>query len=130
MRYARAMAKITDFGDLFIKTPDRKRMAKWFSEVLDLPTEEWGRMFDAPPGDGGTVLGLHAADSDYFGPSQLPFMINLRVDDLDAMLASLRAAGCTVLDRYDETEQGKFGYVQDPEGAVVELWQPAVDDAG
>ena len=44
--------------------------------------------------------------------------------------AALRAAGCTVLDRYDETEQGKFGYVQDPEGAVVELWQPAADDAG
>ena len=57
-------------------------------------------------------------------------MLNFRVDDLDAMLAELRAAGCTVLDRYDETEQGKFGYVQDPEGAVVELWQPAADDAG
>ena len=124
MRYARAMAKITGFGGLFIKTPDRKGMAKWFSEVLDLPTEEWGRMFDAPPGDGGTVLGLHAADSDYFGPSQLPFMINLRVDDLDGMLALVEARGVRVIKRFEPDAYGRFAHIAGPEGITIELWQP------
>ena len=54
-----------------------------------------------------------------------PFMLNLRVDDLAATLAGLRAEGCNVLDRYDQSEQGRFGYVMDPEGVLLELWEPA-----
>ena len=52
-------------------------------------------------------------------------MINLRVDDLEALLAHLRARGDKVLDRREDSEQGKFGYVVDPEGTLLELWQPA-----
>jgi predicted enzyme related to lactoylglutathione lyase len=56
-------------------------------------------------------------------------MINLRVDDLDATLGELRVEGCHVLDRREDSAQGKFGYVIDPEGTLLELWQSSADDA-
>lgn len=123
------MAKITGFGGVFMKTPDPQATAKWFSEKLDLPTEAWGRMFpwrasesDAP--DGFMVFGLHAQDSDYYGPSPLPFMINLRVDDLDAMLALVRARGVTVIKVLPPESHGRFAHIQGPDGLTIELWQP------
>ena len=65
-----------------------------------------------------------AVDGDQFAPSAAPFMINYRVDDLAALLQPLRAEGCQVLEKTDDSEYGKFGWVMDPEGNKVELWQP------
>ena len=65
---------------------------------------------------------IFQADSDYLGAA--PFMINYRVADLDALLAVLRQEGCAVDDKTDSSEFGKFGWVTDPEGNRVELWQP------
>ena len=79
---------------------------------------------DNPEGAGTTAWSLFAADTDHFAPSTAPFMINYCVDDLHALLAALRAEGCQVLDKIDESEYGKFGRVIDPEGNKVELWQP------
>ena len=73
---------------------------------------------------GTTVWSIGKAGGDHFAPSKAPFMINYRVDDLDALLAALRAEGCNVLDKTDDSEYGKFGWVMDPEGNKVELWQP------
>ena len=64
------------------------------------------------------------ADTSYFEPGQAPFMINYRVADLDALLVALRSEGCNVVDKVDESEFGKFGWVIDPEGNKLELWQP------
>jgi predicted enzyme related to lactoylglutathione lyase len=64
------------------------------------------------------------ADTSYFEPSQASFMINYRVDDLHAVLAALRSEGCNVVDKVEESEFGKFGWVIDPEGNKLELWQP------
>ena len=63
-------------------------------------------------------------EGDQFAPSRASFMINYRVDDLAALLQALRAEGCQVLDKTDDSEYGKFGWVIDPEGNKVELWQP------
>lgn len=63
-------------------------------------------------------------DSDHFAPSRAAFMINYRVDDLHALIAALRAEGCQVEDKVDESEYGKFGWVIDPDGNKVELWEP------
>ena len=65
-----------------------------------------------------------AADSDIFAPSAAPFMVNYRVADAKALLKALREEGCNVLDRFDESEFGKFGWVIDPDGNKVELWEP------
>jgi len=55
-------------------------------------------------------------------------MLNMRVDDLEGMLAQLRNAGAEVLDRREDGENGKFGYVLDPEGNLLELWEQSDDD--
>lgn len=126
------MAKITGVGGFFIKT-DRKATASWFSDKLDLPTEEWGRTFkwrerEDPNTKGCTVLGLHSKDSDYFGSSPHPFMLNLRVDDLDGMLATLRERGVEVLKVFDPEPNGRFAHVKGPDGITIELWEPVAND--
>jgi predicted enzyme related to lactoylglutathione lyase len=62
--------------------------------------------------------------SDYFGSGTAQFMVNYRVKDLHQVLAALREEGCTVDERVDESELGKFGWVVDPEGNRLELWEP------
>jgi predicted enzyme related to lactoylglutathione lyase len=73
---------------------------------------------------GYTLWSPFAADTDYFGPGTQPYMVNFRVDDLDALLAQLRAAGVEVDERVDQSEFGRFGWITDPEGTRIELWQP------
>jgi predicted enzyme related to lactoylglutathione lyase len=124
------MARVTGFGGIFFKTPDPEATARWFTEKLDAPMETWGRMFpwldpSSPP---TTILGLHRHDSTYFGPSPLPFMINLRVDDLDAMLARVRERGVEVIHVFEPDPHGRFAHIAGPDGLTIELWQP-VDDA-
>ncbi len=127
------VAKVTGVGGFFFKTPDKKATAKWLTDVLDLPTEEWGRVFPwreraEPHAKGYTVLGLHAKDSDYFGPSTREFMLNLRVDDLDGMLALLAERGVELVKRFDPEPNGRFAHVKGPDGMVIELWEPADPD--
>ncbi len=85
--------------------------------------EGWRVQFAGPAGLSIPVWSPFAADSDYFDPSEKPFMVNFRVADLDGLLERLRAAGARVLDRREESENGKFGYVVDPEGTLLELWE-------
>ncbi|MCC6523328.1 MAG: VOC family protein [Polyangiaceae bacterium] len=127
------MAKVTGIGGVFFKTSDTAATAKWFTDVLDLPTEPWGRVFpwrerEDPERKGYTVLGLHPQRSDYFGPSALPFMLNLRVDDLDGMLELLRQRGATILKVLDPEPNGRFAHVVGPDGLTLELWEPKRDD--
>jgi predicted enzyme related to lactoylglutathione lyase len=76
------------------------------------------------PENGATILTPFAADTDYFAPSAQPFMFNLMVDDLNAVLARAAAAGATVLEGRASGEQGDFAWIVDGDGNKVELWQP------
>jgi predicted enzyme related to lactoylglutathione lyase len=120
------MAKVTGVGGFFFKTSDKKATAAWLKDVLGIPAEEWGAMF--PETKGYTVLGLHAADTTYFGPSTREFMLNFRVDDLDGMLARLEGQGVQVVKRFDPDPNGRFAHVRGPDGMVIELWQPVAED--
>ena len=73
---------------------------------------------------GTTVWSINSSQNDYFAPSTAPFMVNYRVEDLRALVEVLREEGCNVLEKIDESEYGTFGWVIDPEGNKVELWQP------
>jgi predicted enzyme related to lactoylglutathione lyase len=75
---------------------------------------------------GTTIWSVAAAESKQFAPSTASFMINYRVADLHGLVKVLKAEGCNVLEKIDDTEYGKFGWVIDPEGNKVELWQPPV----
>jgi predicted enzyme related to lactoylglutathione lyase len=124
------MARVTGIGGIFFKARDRAALAAWYRDRLGVPVQDWhGAMFqladDGSPGaQGYTVWSLFASDSTYFGAGPQTFMVNFRVDDLDALLASLRAAGCAVDEKTHADDFGKFGWVTDPEGNRVELWQP------
>jgi len=124
------MKRVTGVGGVFFKAHDPKTLGDWYRQHLGMEVEEWGGVAfrwvtpDNPTGTGSTVWSPFKEDSDYFAPSPKPFMINLRVADLDALLTALRQEGCAVDDKVHESEFGKFGWVMDPEGNRVELWQP------
>lgn len=116
------MAKVTGLGGLFYKVADPERTAAWYRETLGLGGE-WGIMFPfkGEP-DGYSLLSAFKASTDYFAPSEAPFMVNLRVDDLEAMIAGLEAKGIEILGRQDE-EYGRFAWILDCDGVKLELWQ-------
>lgn len=122
------MRRVTGVGGVFFKAKDPKALAEWYRVHLGLPVQAWGgvafRWADDANGEGTTAWNLFKEDTSYFAPSAASFMINYRVEDLHALLATLRAEGCNVEDKVDESEFGKFGWVIDPEGNKVELWQP------
>lgn len=127
------MAKVTGVGGIFFKSQDPRALGSWYKEQLGVDIQPWGGasfLFNRrdKPGIGYTVWNPFPADTSYFEPSDKPYMINLRVDDLDGMLQQLREAGAQVLDRREDAENGSFGYVIDPEGHLLELWEQSDDD--
>lgn len=124
------MARVTGIGGVFFKATDPSALGVWYKKHLGIDVQSWGgaafRWSDAAgqPVAGTTAWSIGSAESDHFAPSTAPFMINYRVDDLAGLLQSLRSEGCNVLDKTDDSEYGKFGWVIDPEGNKVELWQP------
>lgn len=117
------MAKVTGLGGIFYKVTDPTATQAWYHDKLGIGGE-WGAMFphakDTP--DGYSLLSPFKATTDYFAPSEQTFMINLRVDDLEAMLAELKAKGVESIGRQDE-DYGKFAWILDPDGVKIELWQ-------
>jgi predicted enzyme related to lactoylglutathione lyase len=122
------MQRVTGIGGIFFKSSDPKALGAWYRVHLGLDVSDWGGAVfqwggvDSAPGM--TLWSPFAQDTNYMAPSAAAFMVNFRVADLDALLAALRAEGCDVVDKTEASEQGKFGWVIDPEGNKVELWQP------
>jgi predicted enzyme related to lactoylglutathione lyase len=123
-------ARVIGIGGIFFRARDPERLRKWYRDHLGLEIRDWGGVvFDgrtASPGgrQSGTVWSVFPDDTEYFRPSTASFMINYRVENLDEVLAALRAEGCAVDDRIESSEFGRFGWVSDPEGNRLELWQP------
>jgi predicted enzyme related to lactoylglutathione lyase len=124
------MKRVTGIGGVFFKARDPKVLADWYRVHLGLDVQAWGGVTfkwgdpENPTAAGTTIWSPFAEDSGYFAPSTARFMINYRVDDLQALLAALRAEGCEVDAKVHESEHGKFGWVMDPEGNRLELWEP------
>ena len=124
------MRRVTGIGGVFFHAKDPEPLRRWYGEHLGIDVQAWGgAAFPWSDAEGNatagtTIWSVSSADSDDFAPSRSPFMINYRVADLDALLQALREEGCDVLDKTDDSDFGKFGWVVDPEGNKVELWQP------
>ncbi len=124
------MKRVTGLGGIFFKSKNPQALGAWYKEHLGIAVEEWGGAAfrwatpEKPATTGTTVWSPFKDDSDYFAPSHASFMINYRVEDLHALLAQLRSEGCEVEAKVQESEYGKFGWVMDPEGNKIELWQP------
>lgn len=124
------MKRVTGIGGIFFQARDPVALRAWYKKHLGIDVQEWGGAAftwtdDADnPIKGTTIWSVHDAAGDHFAPSRSTFMVNYRVADLEALLQALRDEGCEVLDQRDESAFGKFGWVMDPEGNKVELWQP------
>lgn len=122
------MKRVTGIGGIFFKANDPAALQAWYKAHLGIDVQAWGGtafhwVDDAGKPVGGTTA-WSIGDGQSFAPGRASFMVNYRVADLDALLAQLRNEGSQVLDETDESEFGKFGWVIDPEGNKVELWQP------
>jgi catechol 2,3-dioxygenase-like lactoylglutathione lyase family enzyme len=120
------MAKVTGLGGIFYKVADPARTQTWYREILGIGGE-WGAHFrwaDEGGDDPYSLLSPFKRETDYFGPSEAAFMINLRVDDLAAMLEKLEAKGIEILGTQDE-DYGKFAWILDCDGIKIELWEQA-----
>jgi predicted enzyme related to lactoylglutathione lyase len=120
--------RVIGVGGVFIRAKNHDQLREWYKAHLDIDAGEWGRTFqwDEPQygaEPGSTVWSIFKPESKYFPVSQA-VMINYRVADLHALVAALRAEGCNVDEKVEETEFGKFGWVTDPEGNRIELWEP------
>jgi predicted enzyme related to lactoylglutathione lyase len=122
------MKRVTGIGGVFFRAKDPAAMQAWYKTHLGIDVLEWGgAVFPWDDGSGGPGGGMTVwciGDGGNFAPSEAPFMVNYRVADLHALLAALRAEGCNVLDKVEDSEFGRFGWVMDPEGNKVELWEP------
>ena len=122
------MAKVLGVGGVFFKAQDVAATRDWYRRVLDVDVGEWGMMFPPLPEGGFTVWNPFPADTKYFEPSAAPVMVNLLVEDLDGVLARVRAEGVEVLGAQDES-YGRFAWIMDPTGLKLELWEPAPEPA-
>jgi predicted enzyme related to lactoylglutathione lyase len=124
------MKRVTGIGGIFFKAQDAPALRAWYQRHLGIDVQEWGgAAFNwadsaGKPTGGMTVWCVASQDGEQFAPSQAPFMVNYRVEDLHAVVTALKAEGCNVLDKTEDSEYGKFAWVLDPEGNKVELWQP------
>jgi catechol 2,3-dioxygenase-like lactoylglutathione lyase family enzyme len=121
------MATVLGIGGVFVKSRDPDALRAWYRDMLGLEIHDWGGAQLPSGAQAYSVWSAFRADTAYFAPSDREFMINLRVDDLDELLARLRALGARVLDRREDGGDGKFGYVVDPDGTLLELWQAPAD---
>ena len=124
------MKRVTGIGGIFFKAKDAPALQAWHKRHLGIDVQAWGGTTfpwadsEGKPVAATTVWSIGSAPADPFAPSTASFMVNYRVDDLHALLEALRQEGCEVIDKIDDSEYGKFGWVIDPEGNKAELWQP------
>jgi predicted enzyme related to lactoylglutathione lyase len=125
--------RVTGIGGIFFKSEDPSQLNSWYARHLGMEVSEWGTVFKWRELEGDakvpaqTVWNPFKASTNYFSPSEKPFMINYRVEDLAGLLEALRSEGVTIIGEMQEFSYGKFGWIMDPEGNKIELWEP-VDD--
>ena len=118
---------VTGVGGVFIKSKDPKALAAWYRDVLGLDITPWGGAmlrYDAPGHPPVVVWSPFPEASTYMAPSTRDFMLDLAVDDMDAVVARLASKGVRILKRSDKDPNGRFAWILDPDGTKIELWQP------
>ena len=125
------MKRVTCIGGIFFKAENPGKLYEWYEKHLGIQCGPGGqgammhwREDENPERRGLTVWALFEKHSKYFEPSGAPFMLNYRVDDLDALLAALRAEGVMIDPKREDNDYGKFAWIVDPEGNKIELWEP------
>lgn len=119
--------RVTGIGGIFFKSENSKELVAWYGKHLGLKTDDYGSTFWWKDKDGNDCLtqwSPFADDTQYFNPSEKQFMQNFRVENLDRLLEQLKAEGVTIVGEPQTFDYGKFGWILDPEGNKIELWEP------
>jgi len=119
-------------GGVFVKSSNPEKTKQWYQDVLGLKLNAYGGFdfshkvaADAFEDGARTVFARFEAGSDYFAPSEQPFMINLIVQDLEALLIRIKAAGVDLIGEPETYDYGRFAWLMDPDGVKLELWEPS-----
>lgn len=128
------MKRVTGIGGVFFRSDDPKKLKDWYGKHLGFDVTEWGVAFQwlevdkpAAKNPASTAWSPFKKDTEYFNPSQKQFMFNYRVENLVELLKLLKEEGVEVVDEIQEFPYGKFGWIMDPEGNKIELWEPKDD---
>ncbi|MGN6645168.1 MAG: VOC family protein [Cytophaga sp.] len=122
--------KVTGIGGIFFFSENPKETNEWYRKNLGLETNDYGSTFESrninrPEEINALQWSPFKKGSDYFAPSKKEFMINYRVQNIEGLVAQLKASGVTILDEIQTYDYGKFVHIMDPEGNKLELWEPA-----
>lgn len=121
------MKRVKGIGGVFFKSEDPQKMKSWYNKHLGIEIDQWSGVFkwkDSENNDQRTIWSPFENTTDYFGPSEKEFMLNYIVEDLVNLLDQLKKEGVEVIDKVEEYDYGKFGWIMDPEGRKIELWEP------
>jgi predicted enzyme related to lactoylglutathione lyase len=124
------MKRVTGIGGIFFKSSDPRAMQEWYKKHLGFVVNEDNSILfewkdvDQPAQSGYTVWAPFKETTKYFEPSQKQFMINFRVNNLKDLLEQLKKEGVQVVGEMQEEPYGKFGWIMDPDGNKIELWEP------
>ncbi|MBV9986920.1 MAG: VOC family protein [Chitinophagaceae bacterium] len=123
------MKRVTGIGGVFFKCKDPRKLREWYKTHLGLNTNQYGAVFEWHQGadstqKGFTQWGPFSETTKYFDPSTREFMINYRVENLEALVELLKQEGVTIADKIETVEYGKFVHIIDLEGTKIELWEP------
>jgi predicted enzyme related to lactoylglutathione lyase len=121
--------RVTSIGGIFFKCKDPKQMREWYKTHLGLNTNEYGAVFEWRQAEDSSKKGFSqwspfTDKTKYFEPSTKEFMINYRVENLEALVEELKKEGVTVTDSIETYDYGKFVHIMDIEGNKIELWEP------
>ena len=120
------MKRVTGLGGIFFKSEDPKQLNSWYKDHLGVEgLFKWNDP-DKPDAKepAQTIWSTFKKDSAYFSPSEKPFMLNYRVENLVKLLEVLKDEGVQIVGEIEEYPYGKFGWIMDPEGNKIELWEP------
>ena len=119
--------RVTGIGGIFFKSKNPEATKDWYNKHLGFNTDEWGSTFwwkDKEGKDCSTQWSPMKEDTDYYEPSKKPFMVNYRVENLEELLEELKKEGVEIVGEMQTFDYGKFGWIMDPEGNKIELWEP------
>ncbi|MEM9545128.1 MAG: VOC family protein [Bacteroidota bacterium] len=121
--------RITGIGGIFFKCDDPQKTKEWYNQNLGLKTDQWGapfefRMVGQPDSRAYAQWSTFPSDTTYFDPAKNEFMVNYRVENLEALLEDLREKGVTICDEVATYDYGKFVHILDGDGRKIELWEP------
>jgi len=123
------MAKVLGIGGVFFKAANPQEVRDWYARVLGFEVTQWGGVTWPHPSVGVGTWSVFEASTKYFEPSEAGFMVNYIVDDLDAVLAKAKTEGAEPVGEPTSDAYGRFGWLMDPAGVKVELWEPPAKPA-